>query len=111
MLVDPSTKSTALPTTTINSVHSTQKPGGKNKKNKKKTAPSEEQSTKQPNPKQKVVAPPNNGKDKPTRFPYKICAEGHLTYRCRGLQECTDFITKKDTCTTPTVLNNPFPAQ
>jgi len=40
-----------LPTTVINSVQSTQNSNGKKKKNKKKTAPSEEQSTKQQNPK------------------------------------------------------------
>ena len=75
MSVDPSTKSTSLPTTTINFMQSTQKPGGKNKKNKKKTTPSEEQSKKQYNQKQKVVEPSDNGKDRPTRFPCKIYAE------------------------------------
>ena len=42
MSVDPSTKSTALPTTVINSMQSMQKPSGKDKKNKKKIAPSKE---------------------------------------------------------------------
>lgn len=51
LAVDPSTNTNALPTTSINSVQSTQKSSGKNKKNKKKIAPSKEQSTKQPNPK------------------------------------------------------------
>ena len=64
--VDPSTKSTSLPTTAIKFVQSTQKPGGKNKKNKKKIDPYEEQSTKQYNPNQRLVAPFVDGKDKPT---------------------------------------------
>jgi len=46
MTVDPSTKSTSLPTTAIKFLKSTQKSGGKNKNNKKKNAPFEEQSTK-----------------------------------------------------------------
>ena len=44
--VDPSTKLTVLPTTAINSMQSTKKPGGKDKKNKKNTTHFEEQSTK-----------------------------------------------------------------
>ena len=111
MSLDPFTKTTALPTTAINSMQSTQKPNGKNKKNKKKTAPSKEKSTKQQNPKKKVAMPSDDGKDKPMRFPCKIFAEGHMTYRCLCLQDCTDFIAKKDTGKTPTVLNNHFPTQ
>ena len=85
MSVDPSTKSTTLPTTVINFVQFTQKPSGKNKKNKKKTTPSEEKSTKKSNSKKVAVVPSNNGKDKPTRFPCKICAKDRMTYRCPRL--------------------------
>lgn len=34
-----------------------------------------------------------------------------MTYHYPCLQECTEYITKKDTSRTPTVLKNPFPAQ
>lgn len=102
---------TALPTTTINSVQSTQNPSGKKKKNKKKTAPSKEQSTKQPNPKQKAAVPTIDEKDTPTRFPCKLCAKDHETFRCLQLQECTDYLAKRDTGKTPAILRNPFPTQ
>ena len=45
------------------------------------------------------------------KFPCKICAEDHLTYKCPQLQECTDFIANKDFGRTPTILHNPFPNQ
>ena len=42
------------------------------------------------------------------KFPCKICAEDHLTYKFPRLQECTDFIAHKDSRRTPAVLQNPF---
>jgi len=110
MLVDPSTKSTTLPATVINSMQSTQKSGGKNKKNKKKTAPSEKHSTKQPNPKQKATAPTNEEKNKPTRYPCKLYVEDHVTWHYLRLQECTEYLAKMDTGKIPAFLRNPFPA-
>lgn len=79
LAVDPSTKATALPATIVNSVQSTQKSSGKNKKNKNKTAPSEEQSSKYPNLKQKVVVHTDVERDKGTNYSCKICLEDHVT--------------------------------
>ena len=92
-------------------MQTSQKPSGKNKKNTKNTSSSEEQLENQNNPNQKNVAKNDKGKDKPMKFPCKICAEDHLTYKCPRLQECTDFIANKDSRQTPVVLRNPFPNQ
>ena len=102
---------TTLPTAEVNSVQTSQKPSGKNKKNKKQSSSSEEQSDNQNNPNQKNAAKNDNGKDKPMKFPCKICAEDHLTYKFPRLQECTDFIANKDSGQTPAILHNPFPNQ
>ena len=72
---------------------------------------SEEQSDNQNNPNQKNAAKNDKGKEKPMKFPCKICAEDHLTYKFPRLQECTDFIAKKVSGRTPAVLHNPFPNQ
>ena len=76
---------TTLPTTEVNSVQTSQKPSGKNKKKKKKTSSSEEQSDNQNNPNKKNAAKNDKGKDKTMKFPYKICVEDHLTYKCPQL--------------------------
>jgi len=89
-------------------MQSTQNLGGKKKNNNKKTTPSEEQSIKKPNLKQKAIAPTYDGKDKPTTFPCKLCAEDHMTWHCPRLQECTKYITRKDTSETTAILKNPF---
>ena len=86
-----------------------QKPTGKNKRNKKKASSSEEQSDNQNNPNQKNAAKNEKIKEKHIKFPCRICAEDHLTYKCPQLQEGTYFITNKDSGRTPVVLHNPFP--
>ena len=45
------------------------------------------------------------------KFPCKICAEDHLTYKCPRLQECTNFTVNKDSRRTLAILHNPFPNQ
>lgn len=103
------TQSAALPTAEVHSVQSTQKPSGKNKKNKKKIDPFEEKPNTHNNPNHRNAAKNDKGKEKPMIFPCKICAEDHLTYKCPQLQECIYFITQKDSGRTPVVLHNPFP--
>ena len=76
---------TPLPSAEVNSVRTSQKPNGKNRKNKKKTSSSEEQSDNQNNANQKNATRNDKGKDKPMKFPFKICAEDHLTYKCPRL--------------------------
>ena len=102
---------TPLPSAKVNSMHTSQKPSGKNKKNKKKTSSSKEQSDHQNNPNQKNTAKNDKGNEKPMKFPCKICVKDHLTYKFPRLQECTDFIANKDSGKTPAILHNPFPNQ
>lgn len=63
-------------------MQSTQKPSGKNKKNKKKTSPFQEYPVTQNNPKQNIASKSNSGKEKVIKSPCKICAKDHMTYKC-----------------------------
>ena len=102
-------QSTTIPTAEVNSMKFSQKPSGKNKKNKKNTTPSKEQPNTQNKTNQRNVANNDKGKEKPMIFPCKICAEDHLTYKCPLLLECIDFITKNYSGMTLFILHNPFP--
>ena len=87
------------------------KSDSKNKKNKKKTAPLEEHSTKQPNLKHKAAMPTDKEKDKPTIYPCKLYAKDHMTWCCPHLQECIEYLAKKDIGKAPIFLRNPFTTQ
>ena len=55
--------------------------------------------------------PTDAEKDKGTNYSCKLCLKEHVTWRCLRLQECTDYLAKKDSGKASAVLKNPFPSQ